>query len=61
MAIISAFMEYINSETMSPIGYDNFRMQTDKSIIVRLKCASYCPFYMHITSIVFLYVIAPCL
>ena len=46
MCIISAYSEYINSES-----YNNFRMQTDKSIIVRLKCASYCPFYMHITSL----------
>ena len=31
-------------------------MQTDSFIIVRLKCAQYCPFYMHITSIVVLLV-----
>ena len=34
MGIISAYSEYINLETMSPInvGYYKFRMQTDQSI-----------------------------
>ena len=41
---------------MSPINY-NFRNHngTDKSITVHLKCPSYCPFYMHIISIIVFY------
>ena len=57
--MISGYSEYLKLGNNGI--YNIFRMQTDKSIIVRLKCASYCPFYMHITSILmFLNVIAPC-
>ena len=36
-------------------SYNNFRNETDTSIIVRLKCPSYCQFYMHIIYIIVLY------
>ena len=59
--IISAYGEYINWETNNET-YNTLHMKRDKSIIVCLNCALYCPFYMHVTSmVVFLYVIAPCL
>ena len=35
-------------------SYNNFRNETDTSIIVGLKCPSYCQFYMHIISIIVL-------
>ena len=40
-------------------SYNNFRNETDRptSIIVRLKCPSYCQFYMHIISIIVLYML----
>ena len=38
------------------LGYNNFRNETDTSIIVRLKCPSHCQFYMHIISIAVLYI-----
>ena len=38
-------------------SYNNFRNETDTSIIVRLKCPSYCQFYMHIISIIMLYML----
>ena len=45
------------------LGYNNFRNETDTSIIklliVSLKCPSHCQFYMHIISHRALYVIFP--
>ena len=38
-------------------SYNNFRNERDASIIVRLKCPSYCHFYMHIISIIVLYML----
>ena len=37
--------------------FNNFRNETDTSIIIRLKCPSYCQFYMHIVSIIVLYML----
>ena len=37
-------------------SYNNFRIETDTAKIIRLKCPSYCQFYMHIISIIVLYV-----
>ena len=41
------------------LGYINFRNETDTSIIqlliVSLKCPTHCQFYMHIISIIVLY------
>ena len=39
------------------LGYNNFRNETDTSIIVRLKCPLHCQFYMHIISIIVLYLL----
>ena len=38
-------------------SYNNFRNETDTSIIVHLKCPPYCQFYMHIISIIVLYML----
>ena len=38
---MSAYSEYINYIGINE-AYTIFRIQTDKSIIVRLKCVSYC-------------------
>ena len=43
------------------LGYNNFRNETDRPtsiiqlLIVSLKCPSHCQFYMHIISIIVLY------
>ena len=36
---------------------NNFRNETDTSLIVRLKCPTYCQFYKHIISIIVLYML----
>ena len=39
------------------VSYNTFGNETDTSITVRLKCPSYCQFYMHIISIIVLYML----
>ena len=43
------------------LGYNNFRNETDtsliQSLIVSLNCPSHCQFYMHIISIIVLYML----
>ena len=58
MGIRSAYSEYINWETMKPIIFFVCK-QINLGIIVCLKYASYCPFYMHITSIIVFYMLQP--
>ena len=49
MGILSNY-RLVNAQLRNNESYNNFRNETDTSRIVRLKCPSYCQFYMHIIS-----------